>query len=472
MTTIGTPHRVEHLSVDDRARAGREARRRVRRSGLAEFHPAADRDPIALLESQAVTRVPELVPIRYGRMVPSAFTFYRGAALVMAADLASAPTTGLTVQACGDAHLTNFGGFASPERQLVFDINDFDETTPGPWEWDVKRLVASLEVAGRANGFADAERRSVLLTAGAAYRVAMRGFASMNTLDLWYSRLDETILAEASAAASKRTAKRAAKRAAKARTRDSLQAMSKMTEIVDGEPRIVSDAPLVVNIRDLVAETGVDQQEVMEIVQRVLRNYRQTLASDRRHLLEQYRFVDLARKVVGVGSVGTRCWIALFLGRDNNDPLFLQIKEAQPSVLEAYTAPSQYDSAGERVVSGQRLMQSVSDIFLGWDRAATINGEVHDYYVRQLRDWKISADVDVMDPSGMAAYAKMCAWTLAKAHARSGDAVAIASYLGKSGKADKAIAEFAQQYADQNERDHAALIAAIDSGRLTAIRGL
>lgn len=467
-------HSPSFDTPEERAQRGRNARKRVPRSRQAEFDPGPDRpDPVDLLEQQAATRVPELVPIRYGRMMASAFPFYRGAALIMASDLSHTPDSGLTVQACGDAHLANFGVFASPERTLVFDTNDFDETNPGPWEWDLKRLVTSLEVAGRSRGFDDAARKSILLAATRQYREAMASFAGMKDLDIWYSRIDvDTIRQVIAQGAPAKVEKRAQKNIAKARSRDSMQAFQKFTAIVDGERRIVSDPPLVVGIRDMAAHADVNTEAIWDLLTGVVSRYRTTLASDRRHLLDQFRLVDVARKVVGVGSVGTRAWMVLMLGRDNDDPLFLQVKEAQASVLEEFTEKSRYDNSGERVVAGQRLMQSASDIFLGWDRILGIDGVQRDFYIRQLRDWKGSADVDTMNPVSLNAYARLCAWTLAKAHARSGDPIAIASYAGKSDALDRAIAEFSVAYADQNERDHQALVDAVASGRIKAEQGI
>ena len=465
--------RIEHLTTAERSAQGKAARARHPRGAHAELPPAAERpDPIALLESQAATRVPELVPIRYGRMLVSPFTFYRGAALVMAADLASTPDSGLRVQLCGDAHLANFGAFGSPERQLVFDINDFDETLPGPFEWDVKRLAASLEVAGRDRGFSDAEREQIVLTGVGTYRTAMAGFAGQTNLQVFYAQFDvEEMIARVRASVPRKAVKRAEKNVAKARTKDSMQALDRLTREVDGEPRIIADPPLIVPVWDLVGDADADA--MVEWVRSRLREYRRTLEIDRRRLLERYRFVDMARKVVGVGSVGTRAWILLMLGRDERDPLFLQIKEAQPSVLEAYAGRSDYRNAGHRVVSGQRLMQAVGDVFLGWLHVDEgLDGGSHDFYVRQLRDWKGSADIEGMVPEGMVIYAQMCGWTLARAHARSGDAVAISAYLGKGDAFDRAISAFASAYADQNERDHAALAAAVADGRLTAQEGL
>jgi uncharacterized protein (DUF2252 family) len=426
---------------------------------------------VELLERQAVTRVPDLVPIRYGRMLVSPFAFYRGAALVMASDLASTPSSGLRAQLCGDAHMSNFGVFASPERHLVFDLNDFDETSAGPFEWDVKRLAASLEIAGRENGFKAKERRQVVLESAASYRTAMRRFAGQSNLDVWYAHLDiDQELARVRNLLEPAGVKRTEAALAKARTRDNLHAFERFTTVVDGHPRIISDPPLVVPVEELFPED--DAAELHALMRRVLSAYRRTLPSDRRHLLEQYRFVDMARKVVGVGSVGTRAWILLMEGHDERDPIFLQAKEAQASVLEEFAGLSAYANHGQRVVAGQRLMQATSDIFLGWQRTTGVDGVDRDYYVRQLRDWKGSVAVEQMVPSGMTVYARLCGWTLARAHARSGERAAIAAYLGGKDTFDRAIAEFAVTYADQNERDYAALQAAEASGRIVAERGV
>ncbi len=467
------PARVPHLTPTERAARGKAARAEVPRSSHAGFAPPGGRpDPIELLEEQAASRVAELVPIRYGRMLVSPFTFYRGAALPMAADLASTPTSGLHAQVCGDAHLSNFGMFGSPERRLVFDLNDFDETLPGPWEWDVKRLAASLAVAGRDNGYTAAERRTIVLAGAEAYRTAMADFAGMHTLDVWYAHLDvDTWLPRVQAELDPKRAKTLKKELAKVRARDSVQVFAKLTSEVDGQPRIVSQPPLIVPLAELLPE-AVDRNELTERLAGILRSYRKTLETDRRHLLEQFRFVELARKVVGVGSVGTRAWIGLLLGRDGQDPLFLQMKEAQESVLERFVGRSEYANHGQRVVAGQRLMQAASDIFLGWERATGIDGQQRDFYVRQLRDWKGSVEVEAMLPSGMTLYARLCGWTLARAHARSGDRIAIASYLGKGDVFDRAVAEFAEAYADQNERDYQALVNAVKTGRIQAQTGL
>ena len=434
------------------------------------FDPGPDRpDPLALLEEQAKARVPELVPVRWGRMMVSPFTFYRGAALPMAANLVATPVSGLAVQACGDAHLSNFGIFGSAERRLVFDVNDFDETLPGPWEWDVKRLAASLEVAGRDNGLAGKDRREIVTATVASYRQAMRAFAAMTNLEVWYARADlDQVQADLRAEMGARQRKMADKAMAKARTRDSMQEVAKLTQLVDGRPRIIADPPLLVPITDLLPKE-MDQQAFQGQIKNLLGAYQRTLETDRRYLLEQFEFADMARKVVGVGSVGTRCWIILLLGRDGSDPLFLQIKEAEASVLGRFVGASKYNNQGQRVVAGQRLMQAASDIFLGWQRTeAGLDGKQRDFYIRQLRDWKFSMPIEIMVPRGMRIYGQMCGWTLARAHARSGVRIAIAAYLGSADVFDQAITRFAAAYADQNERDHKSLVDAVASGRIIA----
>jgi uncharacterized protein (DUF2252 family) len=458
------------LTPAERAERGKAARSAVPRDSHAAYDPPADRpDPVGLLERQAATRLPDLVPVRYGRMLASPFSYFRGAALSMAADLAATPVSGLAVQACGDAHLSNFGVYASPERALVFDLNDFDETLPGPWEWDVKRLAASLEVAGRGNGYRSGLRRKVVTAAVGRYREAMRGFAGQGDLAVWYARAETGTLREQFGSQLAAREERQADRAvAKARARDSLQALARLTRQVDGRPRIVADPPLLVPLSDLVADAP-GQAKLETELRRLIGGYRRTLESDRRYLLEQFEVADMARKVVGVGSVGTRCWIVLMLGRDASDPLFLQVKEAERSVLEDFAGASEYANHGQRVVAGQRLMQAASDIFLGWQRTQIDpDGRPRDFYVRQLRDGKLSAGIEAMTAAGMRAYGELCGWTLARAHARSGDRIAIAAYLGQSAVFDQAIAEFAAAYADQNERDHQALTAAVTSGRVTA----
>jgi uncharacterized protein (DUF2252 family) len=426
---------------------------------------------VTLLEQQAATRVPELVPIRYGRMLTSPFAFYRGGAYVMAADLAATPRSGLRAQVCGDAHLSNFGIFAAPDRRIVFSINDFDETLPGPFEWDVKRLAASFAVAGRQNGFDGAARRKAVLAMARSYREAMHEFAASPTMAIWYARMEmQTMLERWGAVAGKERVKRTEQAVAKAQTKDSLKALGKLTEVVNGRRRIVGDPPLVVPIEDLMASEQSDK--LHEAFRSIIRTYRRSLPRDRRKLLERFAYHHAARKVVGVGSVGTRAWIVLLVGRDEDDPLFLQAKEAQPSVLEPFLGKSEYANSGQRVVEGQRMMQSASDVMLGWDRVTGIDGARRDFYVRQLWDAKGSADVETMDPKGMSIYGEICGWTLARAHARSGDAIAIASYLGPSDAFDEAMVTFAESYADQNERDYAALREAVEAGRVTAETGL
>jgi uncharacterized protein (DUF2252 family) len=462
------------LTPAERAARGKEARATVPRESHAVFDPRPDRpDPIGLLEKQAKSRVPELVPVRWGRMMVSPFTFYRGAALPMASDLASTPVSGLAVQACGDAHLSNFGIFGSADRLLVFDVNDFDETLPGPWEWDVKRLAASLEVAGRGNGYPGKERREIVTASVASYRQAMRGFATMTNLDVWYAHADmDQLRAQFEPQLKARQRKMVDKGLAKARTRDSMQEVAKLTRLVDGRPRIISDPPLLVPIDELLPKRT-DRTAFESQLKDLLGKYRRTLETDRRFLLEQFEFADLARKVVGVGSVGTRCWIALMLGRDDADPLFLQVKEAEPSVLSRFVGASKYANQGQRVVAGQRLMQATSDIFLGWQRTeAGLDGKQRDFYVRQLRDWKFSIEIETLLPRGLRMYGSLCGWTLARAHACSGDRIAIATYLGGSDVFDRAITQFAAAYADQNERDYQTLVDAVASGRITAERDL
>jgi hypothetical protein len=466
-------HREAHLTIAERMAAGKAARKLSPRAGHAEWR-SSDRtlEPLALLEDQAASQVPDLVPIRYGRMAVSPFTYYRGAALPMAADLATLPRSGIEVQLCGDAHLSNFGGFASPERDLVFDVNDFDETHPGPFEWDVKRLAASLEIAGRGRGFDSRTNRKIVLGAVSTYRQTVQRFALRHKLDIWYAKLDlPAIMVMWGSDAGKAALASMHQTAAKATSRDRLKARDKLTHLVDGELKFLSDPPLLIPIEDLFAEPA--QAASLEAsLSGALGSYRQTISSDRRALLDTFRYVAIARKVVGVGSVGTRCWVALFIGGDNDDPLFLQIKQAEASVLERFTAPSKVPHNGQRVVEGQRLMQAVSDIFLGWHRITAPEGGERDYYVRQLWDWKASAAVDAMDPGLLGVYSGICAWTLARAHARSGDPVTLGAYLGDSPTFDEAIADFSVAYADQNERDHQSLVEAINDKRIAAIYGI
>jgi uncharacterized protein (DUF2252 family) len=505
---------IAHPSIDDREAKGLEARDRASLSSHTKWHPAGDRpDPVGLLEKQDATREPDLVPVRHGRMMVSPFTFYRGAAAIMAADLAATPVAGLGAQLCGDAHLSNFGAFASPERRLLFDLNDFDETLPGPFEYDVKRMAASFTIAARNNGFSEKDAHAVTMTSVRAYREAMAGFAQMKTMDIWYAHLDEdelmTGIRNAVAGASKQdkaakkteqvdkrkkapkkqekqaakhekadrreekaaqvAQKRAEKSLAKAHTRDSLQALSKLGELVDGRYRIVSQPPIVVPLRDLAAIYHLSPDEVSHGLHEQFRAYRATLQDDRRHLLERFEFVDMARKVVGVGSVGTRAFIGLLEGRDGQDPLFLQVKEATASVLEPYVGKSRYRQHGERVVQGQRMMQAASDIYLGWTKGLDVRRH---FYWRQLRDMKGSAIVEAMKPLGLTYYAQICGWTLARAHARSGDPVAIAEYLGESDAFDRSITDFCERYADQNQRDYTEFVNAVKSGRLEAVEGV
>lgn len=454
---------VTYRSPEERARLGKDARKVAPLDSHAELRLDGDRDPVSTLVLQDASRVPELVPIRYGRMLVSPFTFFRGAAAVMAADLALTPVSGFRAQTCGDAHMSNFGLFASAERTLVFDVNDFDETLPGAWEWDVKRLLASLAVAGRQNGYTARQRRRALISGAAAYRTAMREFARLTNLEVWYAQLDvHALLDRWREMLGPAQVERSEAAMAKARTRDSLHSLNKLSRVVDGHRRIIGAPPTVVPVEDLLPDASA--AKLSRQMQALIRGYGRTLPAERRHLLEQFRLVHMARKVVGVGSVGTRAWILLMLGRDDADPLFLQAKEAQASVLERYAGASRYAHHGERVVVGQRLMQASGDIFLGTHRVRGIDGQDRDFYVRQLRDWKGSAVVEEMTARGLAAYATMCGWTLARAHARSGDRIAIAAYLGSSGRFDEAVADFAETYPDLNEADFRWLQAATREG--------
>jgi uncharacterized protein (DUF2252 family) len=469
--------RRAHLTVEQRVARGRAARAKVPRSAHGRWEPAPDRpDPVALLEEQAASRVPTLVPIRYGRMLVSPFTFYRGAALIMASDLAGTPVSGVTVQLCGDAHLSNFGLFGTPERQMIFDINDFDETLPGPWEWDVKRLAASFEIMGRDRGFSPADRRAIVTAGVGEYRNRMRQAAGMGGLDAWYDHLEVGMLLKLvrQEVRVKRVTKLEAlafeRDVGKAYTRDNTRVLTKRAAAVDGELRIAADPPMIIPIEDLITP-GSEWENPVPLIKKLLSTYRRTLGHQH-HPVEEYRYVHAAYKMVGVGSVGTRCYIMLMLGRDHNDPLFLQIKEAQASVLERFVGQSHYTHHGQRVVSGQRLMQAATDIFLGWVRIRGLDGVTRDYYVRQFQDWKGSADVDNMLVPGAALYARLCAATLARAHARWGDRIAIASYLGNADAFDRAIADFSAVYADQNEKDYKAFAAAVRSGRLVAQTGI
>jgi uncharacterized protein (DUF2252 family) len=440
---------------------GRDARRTTPRSRHGDW-TLSSRDSLSILTRQDESRVPELVPIRYGRMLASPFTFYRGGAAVMAADLAGTPSAGFEVQLCGDAHLSNFGVFAAPDRRLVFDCNDFDETCRGPFEWDVKRLAASLAIAGRARGFGKGERREAVLAGSAGYRGAMRDFASMRNIDVWYARIDvDSRLEELRQEIDPGRLRKVERNLAKARSKDSLKALRKLTEEVDGEMRIVSEPPLIMPLRDL-DDTGAAES----LLQSVLDAYRESLGDHLHQLIASYRYLDAAHKVVGVGSVGTRAWIVLLLGRDGTDPLFLQAKEAQRSVLEPYAGASPYEHPGRRVVEGQRLMQAASDVFLGWVSATGLDGRERHFYVRQLWDGKGSADVERMSPRELSIYASLCGEALARAHARSGDRTAIASYLGKGEAFDQAMVRFAESYADQNERDFERVVEAALSGKI------
>jgi uncharacterized protein (DUF2252 family) len=453
----------------ERVARGRAARADVARRGQAVVGADAGRDALAVLEAQAATRVADLVPIRYGRMLRSPFAFFRGAAAVMAGDLAATPHTDLHVQLCGDAHLLNFGGFASPERDLVFDVNDFDETLSGPFEWDVKRLAASVEIAGRERGLGRAERVAAVTETVRTYRETMRSLALEGELEAWYARADaDSLLADLRAAHEPGEAKAMERVAVHARENDSAHSLAKLTRRVDGEPRIAAKPPLIVPVEDL----GPDRDEVAESVRGLFGSYKRSLPRDRQGLLDRFRYVDLAQKVVGIGSVGTRCWLLLLLGRDEEDPLFLQVKEAQASVLEPFLKRSPFPSRARRVVEGQRLSQAAYDIFLGWTRAEHQDGSRRDYYVRQLRDWKASLDIDRLRPEGLATYGRWCGATLARAHARSGDRIAIAAYLGKGDVFDRAIGGFAASYAAVNERDHASLRRAVDEGRVAAMEGV
>jgi uncharacterized protein (DUF2252 family) len=465
----GSAIKQPRVTREQRSSRGRAARSETPRSSHAEFAPGPHRpDPVGQLEGQGAARVPELLPIRYGRMAISPFTFFRGAALVMASDLASTPSSGITVQACGDAHLSNFGMFASPERRLVFDINDFDETLPGPWEWDIKRLATSVEVAGRDIGFSAKERSVTVLATVAAYRRAMLEFAKKPALEVWYAHADVAeVQARLERVLDRQRRKTLARSLVKAQTKDNLGALDRFAGKENGSWAIVAEPPLIVPLRDLVGN-GTAPGEATAQLRSMLDAYRTSLEPERQALLDRYELVDLARKVVGVGSVGTRAYMLLLLGDDERDPLFLQAKEAGASVLEEFVEPSTYDNCGQRVVVGQRLMQTVSDIFLGWVRVQGFDGRTRDFYLRQLRDWKGSAEIEAMVPAGMRVYGELCGWTLARAHARSGDRIAIAAYLGGGPAFDHAVHDFARAYADQNERDHRALLDAIAAGSILA----
>jgi uncharacterized protein (DUF2252 family) len=470
MTVAGDPG--VQSTPEERAAAGKAARAGRPRTSMAEWAPPADRpDPVEILEAQARTRVPDLVPIRNARMASSPFAFYRGAAAVMAHDLGSDGSSGLRVQLCGDAHLVNFGGFAAPDRRLVFDINDFDETLPGPFEWDLQRLAASIEVAGRGRDFSRATRTAAVRRCAAAYRRAMHTFAALTDLELWYQRLDiDRIEQMVGGELGGQVRKQFERTVARAQSKDRFRALTRLTHRVDGELRFVSEPPLLVPAEELAASASLG--DIDRAIPRLLGQYRETLATSDRYLLDRYAYRRAARKVVGVGSVGTRCWVVLLIGRDENDPLFLQVKEAGPSVLEPFAGPSKWGSHGERVVVGQDLMQAASDILLGWIRSTGLDGSVRDFYVRQLWDWKASADVSSMNPDALGVYSELCGWTVARAHARTGDRIALAAYVGNSDTFDRSLASYAATYADVNERDHAALVEAISAGRVPARPGI
>jgi uncharacterized protein (DUF2252 family) len=459
------------LQSGESAERGRQARGLVPRSAHGDWAPAPDRpDPIAVLAKQAETRLPELVPIRYGRMLLSPFTFYRGAAAVMAADLAPTPRSGIVVQACGDAHISNFGGFAAQDRRLVVGPNDFDETLPGPWEWDVKRMAASVEIAGRDIGLPAAHRRRIVRACVREYREGMRAFASESHLDVWYDRLNASeIVGRFGGHLGAKGRIEFAKPFAGARRKTSLRAVERLTEYVDGKLRFRSVPPLLVPLRQLVDPAGVRQET--DYVADLLAAYSANLDEDRRYLFETYEFVDMARKVVGVGSVGTRAWVMLFSGRGGRDPLVLQAKEAVASVLEPYLGSSEFENHGERVVRGQRISHAAIDVFLGWQRSEGLDGKEHDFYLRQLWDWKASIDLSRIGESGLLAYTRACGWSLARSHARSGDRVAIAAYLGNSSNFDQAMACFSRAYADQNKADHRRLADAVVTGSVPALTG-
>jgi len=439
-------------TIAERRAAGKALRNTVGRTSHAGWEPPRRRrDPIDVLIESSQGRLPNLVPIRYGRMLQSPFTFFRGAAAIMARDLAQTPVTGLRVQACGDCHLLNLGGFATPERQQVFDINDFDETLPAPWEWDLKRLAASFVIAGRSNRFAQRDCRAAAAESVRAYRTHMSEYAEMDTLDAWYARV-EGLVDDAEDPEMRRFYQRMLR---KEEHRDAASEFAKLTHDDKGVPRITDDPPLIFHPEQE------QHPEFWSNVRRTLQRYRDTLPDDKRVLFDRYRFFDIAIKVVGVGSVGTICGVALFLARQG-DPLFLQIKEARRSVLEPFAGKSVYANHGERVVVGQRVMQTASDIFLGW----TVGDAGRHFYVRQLRDLKLKPVIEVMRPENLIRFGTVCGWALARAHARSGDTAVLSGYMGKSAIFDNAVADFAEAYADQNERDHAAMVAAARAGRI------
>jgi Uncharacterized protein conserved in bacteria (DUF2252) len=464
---VQSPIRAPHLSPAERAARGKAARLALPRAEQGDFDPSTRGfDPVDVLERQSAQRVQELIPLRYSRMSEAPFRFYRGAAAIMAADLALSPNTGIQAQLCGDAHMLNFRLLGSAERRLMFDINDFDETHPGPWEWDLKRLTTSLVIAARANGWSKKIRSGLVLATAKSYRDWMHRFATMGNLDVWYASADiERLKATLDALLTKRARRVLEASEAAAKTRDNLKAFNKLTAVVDGQHRFVGDPPLLTPMDQILPD--VERRELEDVVAGLLDRYASTLSTDRQKLLEQFQFVDLARKVVGVGSVGTRCWVVLLLGRDSGDPLLLQLKEASQSVLAEHVGASEYDNQGQRVVAGQRLMQAAGDIFLGWERLEGLDGKERDFYVRQLHDWKAIPVAETMVPSGMKLFGSFCGADLARAHARSGDRIAIASYLGSSDVFDQALVRFAEAYADQNERDHAALLVAGEAGRIT-----
>ncbi len=470
--SAGGPGSGEPAPREERVLAGRALRREVPRSAHAELPDGPPgRDPLAVLGAQDATRIPELLPLRYGRMATSPYTFYRGAAAVMAGDLAGTPSTGLRTQLSGDAHLSNFGLFASPERHLVFDLNDFDETIPGPWEWDVKRLAASVEIAAREKGYSENRRRELVESAVESYRLCMRDLANRNSLDVWYAHMSSDELTTMFAEGLRRRSRRNMNRGFnKARTRDNMGAMRRFVDTEGGSPSLVADPPLIVPAADLTPE-GTDRGHLVTWIQDLLAQYRRTLEPDRGVLFDRFRLIDIARKAVGVGSVGMQCWMLLLLGDDDGDPLFLQAKEVGPSVLATHLRSDGFDNEGQRVVLGQRLLQTVGDIFLGWIRVEGLDGRTRDFHLRQLRDWKASAEVSTMRRDSMEAYVRLCGWTLARAHARSGDRIAIASYLGGGPAFDVAVRRFAGAYADRNDADHRRLTDAIASGGIRAADG-
>ena len=462
---------VPHLSVEERLARGRAARELIPLASHGTWKPPARRgDAVAMLERQSAKRIPDLLPIRYGRMVSSPFAFFRGSAAVMASDLAGTPTSGLRAQLCGDAHLMNFGLFRTPERALLFGLNDFDETLPGPWEWDLKRLAASFEVAGRDLTLTAPQRRRIVLTTARSYRESMAEFAGQTNLEVWYARLDAQKLLEDLEASRDEQRKNVARVVRKALRKDNLGAFDRLIEQRDGSMRFCVDPPLLMPVAVLLDEA--ERRRYLTSMRDFLSQYRSSLAPDRRVLISSYRMVDVARKVVGVGSVGTRCWVVLMLGRDSSDPLFLQLKQANRSVLEPFAGPSRYRQRGRRVVEGQRLMQAASDPLLGWYRVRGFDGRTHDLYVRQLWDGKASVDLTTLNPEGLDRYARICGWTLARGHARSGDRVAISAYLGDTDEFDEAVADFAATYADVSEEDHGALGKAVANGRINAVKDI